>query len=156
MFDHFHGEHDIELLAGGSEILRGGGAVIDGEAAILGMGAGGWDVAQDYNTMQFAGAGENYPVIKEIQAMYKKEGKALPDTMKSTVYYNRGVQQGALWVEAIRNALKLSHGQKPTPTQVKDGFEMIKGFTLGGLNAPLTITAADHEGGKRSRAVKCP
>lgn len=111
------------------------------------MGAGGWKVAQDYNTMQFAGAGENYPVIKEIQAMYKKEGKAPPAAMQATVYYNRGVEQGAIWVEAIRNALKLSHGQKPTPLQVKAGFEMIHDFTLGGLIPPLTVTAADHEGG---------
>lgn len=111
------------------------------------MGAGGWDVAQGYNTMQFAGAGDDYPVLKEIQAMYKKEGKAPPAAMQSTVYYNRGVQQAAIWVAAIKNALKISHGQKPTPTEVKQGFEMIKDFTLGGINAPLTITAADHEGG---------
>jgi branched-chain amino acid transport system substrate-binding protein len=116
-----------------------------GEADII--GAGGWNVAQGYNTMQFAGAGENYPVIKAIEAMYKKKGEAPPATMQATVYYNRGVEQGAIWVEAIRNALKLSHGQKPTPTQVKDGFEMIHDLTLGGLMPPLTITAADHEGG---------
>jgi branched-chain amino acid transport system substrate-binding protein len=116
-----------------------------GEADIT--GAGGWDVAQGYNTMQFAGAGENYPIIKAIQDMYKKKGEAPPAAMQATVYYNRGVEQGAVWVAAIRNALKLSHGQKPTPTQVKDGFEMIHDFTLGGLMPPLTVTAADHEGG---------
>jgi branched-chain amino acid transport system substrate-binding protein len=97
--------------------------------------------------MQFAGAGENYPVLKQIVAMYKKEGKAPPEAMQSTVYYNRGVFQGAVWVAAIRNALKLTHGQKPTPTDVQKGFEMIKNFTLGGLLPPLTITATDHEGG---------
>jgi branched-chain amino acid transport system substrate-binding protein len=116
-----------------------------GEADIT--GAGGWDVAQGYNTMQFAGAGENYPIIKAIQEMYKKRGEAPPAAMQATVYYNRGVEQGAIWVAAIRNALKLSHDQKPTPTQVKDGFEMIRDFTLGGLMPPLTVTAADHEGG---------
>ncbi len=116
-----------------------------GEADI--MGAGGWRVAQGYNTMQFAGAGENYPVIKAIQAMYQKKGQSPPAAMQATVYYNRGVEQGAVWVEAIRNALKLSHGQKPTPSQVKAGFEMIRDYTLGGLMPPLTITAADHEGG---------
>jgi branched-chain amino acid transport system substrate-binding protein len=110
-------------------------------------GAGGWSVAQGYNTMQFAGAGEDYPVIKEIQAMYRKEGRPLPAAMQSTVYYNRGVQQAAIWVEALKNALKLSHGEKPTPTQVKQGFEMIRDFTLGGMNAALTITPTDHEGG---------
>jgi branched-chain amino acid transport system substrate-binding protein len=116
-----------------------------GEADI--MGAGGWNVAQGYNTMQFAGAGNDYPVLQEIRAMYKKEGKDPPAAMQSTVYYNRGVQQGALWVEALRNALKLTHGEKPTPTDVKNGFEMIRDFTLGGLNAPLSITPEDHEGG---------
>jgi branched-chain amino acid transport system substrate-binding protein len=116
-----------------------------GEADI--MGAGGWSVAQGYYTMQFAGAGENYPVIKEIQAMYKKEGKAPPAAMASTVYYNRGVFQAAVWAAAIKNALNLSHGAKPTPTQVAKGFEMIRDFKLGGLVPPISITPADHEGG---------
>jgi branched-chain amino acid transport system substrate-binding protein len=116
-----------------------------GEADI--QGAGGWNVAQGYYTMQFAGAGENYPVINQIKAMYKKEGKEPPAALASTVYYNRGVLQGAVWVAAVRNALKLSHGKKPTPTDVAKGFEMVKDFKLGGLVPPLTITAADHEGG---------
>ncbi|MGH7095214.1 MAG: ABC transporter substrate-binding protein, partial [Stellaceae bacterium] len=116
-----------------------------GEADI--MGAGGWNVAQGYNTMQFAGAGENYPVIRQIVAMYKKEGKAPPSAMQSTVYYNRGIEQASVWVEALRNALKISKGAKPTPQQVKQGFEMIKDFGLGGINSNLTITPTDHEGG---------
>lgn len=111
------------------------------------MAAGGWGVAQGYNTMQFAGAGENYPVIKAIKAMYQKEGKAPPAAMKETVYYNRGVMQAAIWVDAIRNALKLTHGQKPTGTDIKKGFEMIRNASLGGLVPPLTITPQDHEGG---------
>ncbi len=109
--------------------------------------AGGWGAAQGYNTMQFAGAGENYPVIREIKAMYKKEGKAPPAAMKNTVYYNRGILQAATFVAAIRNALKLTHGQKPTSVDVRKGFEMIRHFALGGIVPPLTITASDHEGG---------
>jgi branched-chain amino acid transport system substrate-binding protein len=109
--------------------------------------AGGFGVAQGYYTMQFAGAGENYPVIREIKAMYAKEGKAPPAAMKSTVYYNRGILTAAVWVQAVKNALTLTHGQKPTGTDVKKGFEMIRHFSLGGLVPPLTITAADHEGG---------
>jgi branched-chain amino acid transport system substrate-binding protein len=111
------------------------------------MAAGGWGVAQGYNTMQFAGAGENYPVINAIKAMYKKEGKAPPAAMKETVYYNRGVMQAAIWVDAIKNALKLTHGRKPTGTDLKKGFEMIRDAKLGGLVPPLTITPSDHEGG---------
>ena len=30
---------------------------------------------------------------------------------------------------------------------MRDGFEKIKDFTLGGLVPPLTITPEDHEGG---------
>ena len=116
-----------------------------GEADIL--GAGGWKVAQGYNTMQFAAAGENYPAIDAIKAFYKKAGKAPPATMASTVYYNRGVFQAAVWVAAVKNALKLSNGKKPTPTDVAKGFEMIKDFKLGGLVPPITISPTDHEGG---------
>lgn len=109
--------------------------------------AGGWGVAEGYNTMQFAGAGDNYPVRQAIKAMYKKEGQNPPDTMKNTVIYNRGVFQAAIQIEAIKNALKISGGKKPTGEQVKAGLEQIHNFTLGGLVPPLQITAADHEGG---------
>jgi branched-chain amino acid transport system substrate-binding protein len=115
------------------------------EADIL--AAGGWAVAEGYNTMQFAGAGDDYPVRQEIKEMYKKEGKEPPKEMENTVIYNRGLLQAAIQVEAIRNALKISGGQKPTTEQVKAGLEQIKDFTLGGLVPPLQITATDHEGG---------
>jgi branched-chain amino acid transport system substrate-binding protein len=109
--------------------------------------AGGWAVAEGYNTMQFAGAGDDYPVRQQIKAMYKKEGKAPPTTMDDTVIYNRGLLQAAVQVEAIKNALKISGGQKPTGPQVKQGLEQIHDFTLGGLVPPLQITPTDHEGG---------
>ncbi len=109
--------------------------------------AGGWGVAEGYNTMQFAGAGDDYPVRQQIKAMYKKEGKELPKGLDDTVIYNRGLLQAAIQVQGIRNALKLSGGQKPTGEQVKQGLEQIKDFTLGGLVPPLQITPTDHEGG---------
>ena len=58
--------------------------------------AGGWAVAEGYHTMQFAGAGDDYPVRQEIKAMYKKQGKEPPKEMDDTVIYNRGLlQRGA-------------------------------------------------------------
>ncbi len=111
------------------------------------LAAGGWGVAQGYNTMQFAGAGDNYKVRQDIKAMYKKEGKAPPKEMDDTVYYNRGLFQAAIQVQAISNALKLTHDKAPTGDDVKKGLEQIHDFTLGGLVPPLQITAADHEGG---------
>ncbi|HVQ75182.1 MAG TPA: ABC transporter substrate-binding protein [Candidatus Binatia bacterium] len=109
--------------------------------------AGGWAVAEGYNTMQFAGVGSDYPVLNEIREMYKAQGKEPPREMASTVYYNRGVLIAAIHVEAIRNALKDKKGGPITGADVKAGFEKIKGFTLGGLVPPLEITANDHEGG---------
>jgi branched-chain amino acid transport system substrate-binding protein len=110
-------------------------------------GAGGFQVADGYYCMQFAGVGQDYPVIKEIQEMYKKEGKEPPKAMASTVYYNRGVLIAALHVEAIRNAVKAKGGAKPSGADVKAGFEKISNFTLSGLVPPLKITPQDHEGG---------
>jgi branched-chain amino acid transport system substrate-binding protein len=115
------------------------------EADIL--AAGGWATAEGYNTMQFAGAGDDYPVRQEIKALYKKEGKDPPKEMDNTVIYNRGLLQAAIQVQALTNALKLSGGKLPTHEQVKQGMEQIKDFTLGGLVPPLQITATDHEGG---------
>jgi branched-chain amino acid transport system substrate-binding protein len=109
--------------------------------------AGGMAVAEGYNAMQFAGVGQDFPVLNEIREMYRKEGKEPPTEMASTVYYNRGVLIAALHVEAIRNAVKAKPDGKITGEDVKKGFERIKGFTLGGLVPPLEITPTDHEGG---------
>ncbi len=111
------------------------------------VAAGGWPIAEGYYTMQFAGVGEDYPVLNEIREMYRKEGKPAPKEMSSTVYYNRGVLNAALQVEAIRNALKAKPDGKIAGADVKAGFEKIKGFSLGGLVPPLEITPNDHEGG---------
>jgi branched-chain amino acid transport system substrate-binding protein len=112
------------------------------------VGAGGWQVAEGYHTMSFAGVGDDYPVRREIKEMYKKAGKEPSKVMDAdSVMYNRGVLWAALHVEATRNAIKANGGQKPTGEQVKKGFEAIKDFKLGGLVPPLQVTSADHEGG---------
>ena len=67
--------------------------------------------------------------------------------MTSTVFYNRGVLIAAIHLEAIRNALKAKPDGKILGEDVKNGFERIKGFTLGGLVPPIEITSTDHEGG---------
>ena len=48
-------------------------------------------MAEGYNTMQFAGVGNDFPVIKDINAMYKAQGKSPPKEQENSVYYNRGV-----------------------------------------------------------------
>jgi branched-chain amino acid transport system substrate-binding protein len=114
------------------------------------IAAGGMAVAEGYNTMQFAGVGSDFPVLKDIQAMYKAQGKPSPKEMESSVYYNRGVVNAIVHVEALRNAIKAKGGAMPTGEDVKKGMEALKGkdVTLGaGLLPPLEVTPADHEGG---------
>ena len=111
------------------------------------LAAGGWSVAEGYHTLTFAGIGDDYPVRQEIKAMYKAQGRDLPNAMEDTVMYNRGILWAALHVEATRNALKSTGGRQPSGEDVKRGFEAIRDFTLGGLVPPLEVTAGDHEGG---------
>jgi branched-chain amino acid transport system substrate-binding protein len=110
--------------------------------------AGGYAVANGYHTIQFAGVGNDFQVIKDINAMYKAQGKPTPPQQESSsVLYNRGVLIAAVHVEAARNAIKAKAGARPSSEDVKKGMESIKGFTLGGLVPPMVITPEDHEGG---------
>src|SRR5262249_30896273 len=109
--------------------------------------AGGYGAVNGYNTLQFAGVGTDYPVHKDIVAMYAKDGKTQPKEMQSTVYYNRGIVWAAVHVQALHNAISAKGGAVPTGEEVKHGFEGIQDFTLGGIIPPLKITESDHEGG---------
>lgn len=112
------------------------------------IAGGGWAAAEGYYTVQYAGVGRDYPVLKEIEAMYKAQGKPLPREMvENSVVYNRGVFQAAIQLEAIRIAIKAKGGAKPSGKDVRDAFEKVANFTLGGLAPPLKITPEDHEGG---------
>jgi branched-chain amino acid transport system substrate-binding protein len=109
--------------------------------------AGGFGVAEGYHTIQFAGVGTDFQVIRDIDAMYKAQGKPSPKEQEISVYYNRGVMVAAIHAEAVRNAIKAKGGAKPTSEDVKNGMEAIKGFTLGGMVPPMEINQEDHEGG---------
>lgn len=94
-----------------------------------------------------AGVGSDFQVIKDIDAMYRAEGKPVPKEQATSVYYNRGLMTAALHVEAIRNAIKAKGGAVPTSEEVKKGMEAIKDFALGGMIPPLQLSPEDHEGG---------
>lgn len=107
--------------------------------------AAGWDAAQGYLGLQSAALGRNHPVIQEIVRMYRDEGKEVPKHVGS-VYYNRGVFNGAVIVEAVRLAIQ-QHGLPLTGDKVRRGYEAIRDFDAQKLGPPLTITPKDHEGG---------
>ena len=109
--------------------------------------AGGYGVAEGYHTIQFAGVGSDFQVIKDINEMKKAQGQPIPKEQQISVLYNRGVMMAAIHTEAIRNAIKAKGGAKPTSEEVKKGMEAIKDFTLGGMVPPMQITPEDHEGG---------
>ena len=72
-------------------------------------------VAEGYHAMQFAGAGDDYPVRKQIKAMYKKGRQGADELMdKNTVVLQPWSLQAAIHVEEIRNALKANGGKPPT------------------------------------------
>ena len=109
------------------------------------MTAAGWDTAEGYLGMHFAGVGKDFPVIQDIMQMYKDEGKEIPEFMGG-VYYNRGVFIASILVEGVRLAIK-NFGLPVTGEKVKMGYERIKDYTLGGFLPPVNITPQDHEGG---------
>ena len=112
------------------------------------MAAAGWEAAEGYQALQFAGVGQNHKVIDRIKAMYAEEGKDLPEEkMAVSVYYNRGVFIGALHARAIANAIEAVGADNVTGDDVRKGFESISGFSLGGFMPPLNLTEEDHEGG---------
>jgi branched-chain amino acid transport system substrate-binding protein len=114
-----------------------------GEANIDGAG---WDVSQGYIGMQYSSTGRNLPVIQEIiQKIYKDEGKEVPKYVGS-VYYCRGVLNGAILAEGVRLAIQ-NHGLPVTGDKVRRGFESMKDFDLQGFLPPMTVTPQDHEGG---------
>ena len=101
-------------------------------------------------------SGTGFPVLQGIKKSVVDAGKGnLADPKRfGTVYYNLGVVNGILNVEAVRIA-QAKFGNKPlTGEQVRWGFENIrlddKRLTeLGalGLVQPLKLSCADHEGG---------
>jgi branched-chain amino acid transport system substrate-binding protein len=109
------------------------------------MKVAGWDTAQGYLGMQFAGVGRDFPVIHAILQMYQAEHQAVPDYV-GQVFYNRGVLVAALMVEGIRLAIE-HEGLPVTGEKVKQSYERIQDFTLGGFLPSLTVTPEDHEGG---------
>lgn len=113
------------------------------------IAAGGFGVAEGYNTIQYAGVGADFKVIKDIHAMLKAEGKTPGKEFESTVTFNRGVYQGAVHVAALTNAIKAKAGGKPTGEELRKGFESVTTLdpSLDGLAPPLKLTAEDHEGG---------
>ncbi len=101
-------------------------------------------------------AGRNFPVLEAINQSVLAKGKGdLQDPKRfGSVYYNLGVINGILNVEAVRKA-QAKFGKRPlTGEEVRWGFENLdiddaRLTELGakGLLQPIKLSCADHEGG---------
>ena len=101
-------------------------------------------------------SGTDFPVLQGIKQQVIDLGKGdLADPKRfGTVYYNLGVVNGILNVEAVR-VVQAHFGHKPlSGEQVRWGFEHLaldqdRLNALGalGLVQPLKLSCADHEGG---------
>jgi branched-chain amino acid transport system substrate-binding protein len=105
-------------------------------------------------------SGTNFPVIQEIKKYVVDAGKGnLEDPKRfGSVYYNLGVINGILNVEAVRIA-QAKFGKKPlTGEQTRWGFEnlniddaRLKELGALGLLQQIKLSCADHEGGGKIR-----
>jgi branched-chain amino acid transport system substrate-binding protein len=101
-------------------------------------------------------AGAKFPVLEAIDKFVVSKGKGdLQDQKRfGSVYYNLGVINGILNVEAVRTAQE-KYGKKPlSGEQVRWGFENLnidnaRLEQLGalGLLQPIKLSCEDHEGG---------
>jgi branched-chain amino acid transport system substrate-binding protein len=114
------------------------------------------DAAKGFISITTHPSGTNYPVLQAINQYVIKPGNGnLKDPARfGTVYYNLGVVNGILNVEAVRVAQQ-KFGNKPlTGEQVRWGFEhldlddaRLKQLGALGLVQPLKLSCSDHEGG---------
>lgn len=114
------------------------------------------EAAKGYISITTHPSGTNFPVLKDIDQYVVKSGNGnLKDTKRfGSVYYNLGVVNGILNVEAIRVA-QAKFGKRPlTGEEVRWGFEHIhiddnrlKELGATGLLQKLQLSCSDHEGG---------
>ena len=112
--------------------------------------------AKGYISITTHPSGTQFPVLQDIRKTVVDAGKGnLADPKRfGNVYYDLGVVNGILNVEAVRVA-QAKFGKRPlTGEEVRWGFENIKLDNkrlaeLGalGLVQPLKLSCADHEGG---------
>jgi branched-chain amino acid transport system substrate-binding protein len=111
------------------------------------------DGAKGYKSMTFHAAGAEFPVHQDIVKHVYDKGKGTRREQMGEVYYNRGLINAMLNVEAVRTAMG-KFGPKPlTGEQVRWGFEnmnlteqRLEQIGMKGLMQPLRVTCENHEG----------
>jgi branched-chain amino acid transport system substrate-binding protein len=110
--------------------------------------------AKGYKALDWHEVGTNFPVIQDIiKHVVDKGASQAPKEKVGENLYNRGVYQGMLIAEAIRNAQKLSGKKAITGEDLRRGLETLnlteaRWAELGapGFAAPIQLSCADHNG----------
>ncbi len=120
-------------------------------------------VAKGYIAITTHPSGRDFPVLQAVDKYVLSAGKGnMADPKRvGTGYYNLGINNGILNVEAVR-AAQAKFGNKPlTGEQVRWGFEHIniddarlKELGAVGLLQPIKLSCQDHEGGGAVRFVQ--
>lgn len=120
------------------------------------------DAAKGYYAAGFHGAGRDYTVIKEIVKHVQEKGNGnIEPARVGSIFYNRGVVNGIVLVEAVRKAQE-RFGHRPlTGEQVRWGLEnlsfdakKIESLGARGLMPTFQVSCEDHEGGGPLRVLQ--
>ena len=111
----------------------------------------GADAAKGLKRGTNVAGGQDHPLIQEIITELYDKGKGAGDRKHlEDVYYNTGLAIYSIAFEGARLAVQKG-GWPLTPEKLKTGLELMKDFSANGLMAPMTVTAADHGGGGKTR-----
>lgn len=107
-----------------------------------------------YKSLNWHQVGADFPAIKDIITHVVDKGQSLaPKEKVGENLYNRGVYQGVLIAEAIRNAQKITGKKVITGEDLRRGFETLSinearwaEIGLPGFAAPVKMTCNDHSG----------
>lgn len=115
------------------------------------------DAAKGYFAAANVPSGRQFPLVQDIEKVVYGGGKGnLQDPKRiGTIYWNRGVTAGVLWVEAVRNGQRLANkvGRPLNGEEMRAGFEALnltparlKELGIEGMLPSFRLSCSDHEG----------
>jgi branched-chain amino acid transport system substrate-binding protein len=111
--------------------------------------------SKGYLSLNFSGIGTDFPIIQDIKKHVVDKGKSQVEKDKfGENYYNRGVYNGVLISEAIRNAQRITGKKSVVGADVRRGLESLnltaarlKELGMENFAAPITgVNCSDHNG----------
>jgi len=116
------------------------------------------DGAKGYKSMSFHVAGAGFKIHQDIfKTLYDKGKGATRRELVGEAYYNRGMINAMLNLEALRTAMLKFNTKSPTVDQVRWGFEnldltekRLEEVGMKGMMQPLKVTCENHESNGRA------